>query len=182
MMAEPENALADLLSRVSLKDRKAFEELYSRTSAKLFGTILRILKDEAKSSETLQEVYIKVWHKADLYRPHIASPITWLCQIARNHAIDQLRKRQPPVADLDLAKDLSDPSPSPEAMSIRTSEQRRLAACLEELDARHAQSVRLAYLEGAQYAQIAEQLNIPINTIKTWVRRSLGKLKECMGR
>ena len=92
---EQQNEIAGFLARVALGDREAFRVLYARTSAKLFGVILRILSDRGEAEDALQEIYIKVWHKSGGYRPDVASPMTWLITIARNHAIDKLRARKP---------------------------------------------------------------------------------------
>ena len=82
--------IADLIARCALRDRKAFRDLYGRTSAKLYGVTLRILKDRAEAEEALQEVYVKIWQRADRYVPGGFSPISWLVAVARNHALDVL--------------------------------------------------------------------------------------------
>ena len=87
--------IADLIARCSLRDRAAFRTLYQRTSAKLFGVVLRVLKNRAEAEEAIQEVYIKIWQRADRYVPGQYSPISWLVAIARNHALDMIRARRP---------------------------------------------------------------------------------------
>ncbi|WP_284266955.1 sigma-70 family RNA polymerase sigma factor, partial [Roseicyclus amphidinii] len=93
--------LEGLIARVAMGDRAAFSALYAATSAKLFGICLRILKDRSLAEEALQEVYVKLWHRADRYRVTGHSPMTWLITVARNHAIDRLRAAPAPTADLD---------------------------------------------------------------------------------
>src|SRR4051794_3117014 len=103
--ASPE--IADLIARTALRDRGAFRDLYSRTSSKLFGVMLRILKDRSEAEEALQEVYVKIWQRADRYVAGGYSPISWLVAVARNHALDVLRARKPVSDDIETAIDLA---------------------------------------------------------------------------
>ncbi len=171
-----------LIVRVSLKDRAAFDLLYRATSAKLFGVCLRVLSDRAEAEEALQEVFVKVWTKADRFVASELSPISWLVAIARNHAIDRIRARGQRTAAIDEAGELADERPGPEAQAIAEGERERLSACLGELEADRAAAVRGAYLNGDSYAELAERFSVPLNTMRTWLRRSLMKLKECLER
>lgn len=171
-----------LIARVALRDRAAFAALYDHTSAKLFGICLRVLSDRGESEEAVQEIYVKIWHNADRYRANGFSPMTWLITIARNTAIDRLRKRREGQAGLDAAEVLADPAPGPEAQAVASDERARLHQCLGTLDPDRAQAVRRAYLEGDTYAQLSAQYGVPLNTMRTWLRRSLLKLKECLSR
>jgi len=110
--------ITKLIVRTSLKDRAAFDALYKATCRKLFGVCLRILGDRTEAEEALQEVYIKVWTKADRFAISDLSPISWLVAIARNHAIDRIRARRPATADIDTALDVADPAPGPEALAV----------------------------------------------------------------
>ncbi|MGP1356901.1 sigma-70 family RNA polymerase sigma factor [Roseicyclus sp.] len=170
-----------LIARVALRDRAAFSALYDATSAKLFGVCIRVLKDRGAAEEVLQEVYVKVWNRADRYRVTGHSPMTWLITIARNAAIDRLRATRPETEALeDIA--VAAPGPDGEAAAIAASEARRIRDCLAELDADRAAAVRAVYLEGRSYAEMAERLAVPLNTMKTWLRRSLISLRECLSR
>ena len=179
---QPDASLEDLLARTALGDRGAFSTLYARTSAKLFGVCLRILRDRAEAEDVLQDCYVKIWHNADRYAAARARPITWLATIARNQAIDRLRARRPESADIDAATALPDPSPSPESQTVQNAEHRRLAACLGELEPRHAMAVRSAFFDGLTYDALARSLEVPSGTMKSWIRRSLGRLKACLER
>lgn len=172
--------VAELLSRCALRDRDAFRDLYGRTSAKLFGVVLRILKDRAEAEEALQEVYVKIWQRADRYVQGGYSPISWLVAVARNHALDILRARKPVTDDIDVALDIADGSPSPEQASIDRGERGRIDACLETLDETKADCVRGAYLDGSSYEELATRHGVPLNTMRTWLRRSLIRLRECL--
>ncbi|TGV62801.1 sigma-70 family RNA polymerase sigma factor, partial [Mesorhizobium sp. M2D.F.Ca.ET.160.01.1.1] len=110
------------------------------------------------------------------------SPISWLVAIARNHAIDRIRARRKPAVDIDTALDVADPAPGPEAMAVAGDETERIHLCLDELEKDRAAAVRGAYLNGESYAELAERHGVPLNTMRTWLRRSLLKLRECLER
>src|SRR5215217_9055359 len=110
----PSQDIADLIARCALRDREAFRSLYERTSAKLFGVTLRILRDRSEAEEALQEVYVKIWQRADRYVAGSYSPISWLVAVARNHALDIIRARKPVSEDIDAALDIADGGPDPE--------------------------------------------------------------------
>lgn len=172
----------DLLARVAMGDRAAFSALYDRTSAKLFGVCCRVLRDEAEAEEVLQDVFVTVWHKADSYRVNGLSPMTWLITIARNRAVDRRRARRLPPEPIETTDLLPDRSPGPEAQAVARSETRRVLLCLDELPKARALLIRRAYLDGDSYADLAMSTGVNLNTIRTWLRRSLMALRECLGR
>lgn len=174
--------IEDLIARVGLGDRVAFSRLYDATSAKLFGVVLRVLNDRAGAEDVVQDAYMKIWRHAGRYAANGMSPMTWMITIARNTAIDRLRQTRATV-DLDgVAEHLIAPGPNPEQSAVAAGEARRITACLDELDTDRGAAVRGAYLEGQSYADLAERFNVPLNTMRTWLRRSLQSLQECMGR
>jgi RNA polymerase sigma-70 factor (ECF subfamily) len=172
--------LATLLSRVALRDRKAFARLYDLASPKLFGIALRILRDRTEAEEALQEIFIKVWQHAERFKPDEGCPMTWMGAIARNHAIDAIRARKPQASDLDEAFDIASSEPGPEALAINASEGSRIEKCMKTLESDRADAVKRAYVEGLSYQELAEFYKIPLNTMRTWLRRSLLKLRECL--
>ena len=172
--------IAGLIARLMLRDRAAFRDLYALTSAKLFGVCLRILKDRSEAEEALQEVYVKIWQRADRYVANAYSPISWLVAIARNHCLDILRARKPASEDIDVALDIAAGGPDPEQAAVDSGERSRIDTCLGELDADKADAVRGAYLDGYSYEELAERHSVPLNTMRTWLRRSLLKLRECL--
>jgi len=174
--------IAELISRTALQDRAAFGELYRLTSAKLFGVCLRVLKDRAEAEEALQEIYVKIWRRASTYAANQYSPISWLVVVARNHAIDIVRARKPEEVELDDVHDMADDAKTPEEEAINASDGRQIDLCMGELEARRADAVRGAYVEGYSYQELADRFEIPVNTMRTWLRRSLAKLKECLER
>ena len=179
-MTNPSQEIAGLISRTALRDRSAFRTLYERTSAKLFGVALRILRDRAEAEEALQEIYVKVWQRADRFVPGNYSPISWLVAVARNHALDVLRARKPRSDDIELALEVADSGPDPEQASIDKGERGRIDSCLDTLEADKADCVRGAYLDGFSYEELASRHSVPLNTMRTWLRRSLIKLRECL--
>ena len=172
--------IAEMIARCALRDRAAFAMLYSRTSAKLYGVTLRILKDRSEADEALQEVYVKIWQRADRYVPGGYSPISWLVAVARNHCLDVLRARKPQSEDIEMALDVADAGPDPEKAAVDRGERARIDACLDQLDADKADAVRGAYLDGYSYEELSARHNVPLNTMRTWLRRSLMKLRECL--
>ncbi|SIQ69645.1 RNA polymerase sigma-70 factor, ECF subfamily [Rhizobium sp. RU20A] len=172
--------ISDLIGRVALKDRKAFSTLYQTTSPKLFAICMRILRDRNEAEEALQEVYVKIWQRADRFATGSATPIAWLAAIARNHAIDVIRARKPVGDTIDEAYDLADSAPTPEMQVELRAEGRRIDTCMERLGEDRATAVRRAYVEGLSYQELADLFSVPLNTMRTWLRRSLLKLRECM--
>ncbi len=175
--------LAVLMGRIAAeRDGGALKDLYSATSAKLLGVCLRILTNREESEDVLQEVYIAVWRRADAFDPSRASTLAWLSAIARNRAIDRLRARRPRGIET-LAEDagLIDPAPSAEAELERSGEYRRLHDCLEGLKPDQAGAIRTAFLDGVTYETLATRAGVPLGTMKSWVRRGLLRLRECLG-
>ncbi len=177
-MSPPE--IETLISRVALGDRAAFRTLYGATSAKLFGVCLRVLKNRTDAEDVLQETFVKIWNNAAKYQVSGYSPITWLVTIARNQSIDRLRSRRPDAADLTEAEEIPDRTASPEQQVIMGGEAARLRTCLEKLSPGRAEAVKAAYMEGYSYQELADRLQQPINTVRTWLRRSLISLKDCL--
>lgn len=176
------DAIEHMIQRIALGDRAAFSSLYDATSAKLFGVCLRVLSDRSEAEDVLQETYVRIWNKADTYSVTGHSPMTWLITIARNLAIDRLRTRSVSMRDINEAVDIPDDRPGPEALAVRRSERAAIEYCLEELDTDRANAVKRAYLHGDTYKDLARRYDVPLNTIRTWLRRSLMTLKDCLTR
>jgi RNA polymerase sigma-70 factor (ECF subfamily) len=180
MIETPSKDIADLIARCALRDRAAFRTLYERTSAKLFGVILRILKDRSEAEDAIQDVYVKIWQRADRYVAGNTSPISWLVAVARNHSLDVLRARRPTSDDIDVALEIPDAGPSPERATQNNQEKVQIENCLGTLEPDRADAVRGAYLDGYSYEELAARYTVPLNTMRTWLRRSLIKLKDCL--
>jgi RNA polymerase sigma factor (sigma-70 family) len=188
---ERSHELAQLLARSGLGDRQAFAQLYQRSSGHLFAVVLRIQRDRALAEELLQEIYVGVWKAAAGFDAARSQPLTWLTAIARNRAIDSLRRantqpqtQSPSGPDEDDAIDEGpgDDGPGPLELLQRASEARELSRCMQDLSPPQRQSVALAFFDGLSHAEVAERLRQPLGTVKSWVRRALASLKSCLER
>ncbi|TNC52941.1 sigma-70 family RNA polymerase sigma factor [Rubellimicrobium rubrum] len=174
--------IEDMIARMAIGDRHALSALYAATSAKLFGIALRVLDDRSEAEDALQEIYVKLWHNADRYRSNGLSPMTWLITVTRNHAIDRLRARRGrATAPIEAVSELADGAPNPEESALAASMRGRIGACLQTLPPDRAEAICRAYLGGEAYADLAERYRVPLNTIRTWLRRGLLTLRECIG-
>ena len=173
--------LAEELAKCARGEQKALKQLYQRTSAKLFAVILRILKDKELSEDCLQQVYIKIWQASSSYNREIAAPMTWMNTIARNMALDYIRKRQrEPQLDNDALDIQMDPGASQEQMLSAGQDSQAIHRCLETLNDNQKRCLELSYFDGLTHQRLSEHLDVPIGTVKTWIRRGLMRLKECM--
>ncbi len=176
--------LVAALARVAGGERAALKIVYQGTSAKLFGVCLRILNDRGEAEDVLQEVYVTVWRKAASFDPARASPITWMVAIARNRSIDRLRavaggRRMDPI---DAAEEVRDPAPAAVELVEAAQQSTRLGLCLEQLEPRQSTAIRSAFLDGNTYEELAERMKVPLGTMKSWIRRGLLKLRDCLER
>lgn len=184
-MQEPldADALSGLLSRSARNDQAAFAELYQRTSAKLFGVALRIVRRQDWAEDVLQESFVNIWHHARDYTASKSAPMTWMTSIVRNRSLDWLRRprEETPEAFEGMIEGTPDDGPGPLARLAQRSEATRLARCLQTLDASQRQSIALAFFHGLSHSEMAAHLRAPLGTVKTWVRRGLERLKSCLG-
>ncbi len=173
--------LNQLLLQAGRNDQKAFAELYKRTSSKLFGVCVRMLRDRGEAEEVLQETYTTVWRRAATFDAAKASAITWLVTLSRNKAIDRLRQRREELLDDPLKLDeVVDEQPTPAADAETSQDHRRLQHCLDELEPQQQSSVREAFFTGATYNELATRCKVPLGTMKSWIRRSLMQLRTCL--
>ncbi len=187
--------LSRLLARAGLGDRVAFATLYEQTSSHLLGVVLRIHRDRAQAEDILQEVYVNVWRAAQSFDAAQSQPLTWLTSIARNRAIDSLRRSntQPRLQtsfsapftdndneDADVYDTVASDAPGPLDLLSRALDARALSSCMEGLSAHQRQSVALAFFDGLSHAEVADSMRQPLGTVKSWVRRALLTLKGCL--
>ena len=187
-------ALADALARIALGDRAALATLYRMASAHLFGVILRIQPDRALAEDLLQDIFINIWRAAQGFDALRSQPMTWLTSIARNRAIDSLRRRKTEVAtvsthavdddgdehDLLAAQPAADGGPLD--LLLQAAAARQVTHCVGELSSEQQQCVALAYYQGYSHTEVAQHLTQPLGTVKSWVRRALLALKDCLQR
>ncbi|MDD0973011.1 sigma-70 family RNA polymerase sigma factor [Pseudomonas fontis] len=176
------NLLRDALQAAAGGDRQAFETVYRMTSAKMFGICLRLLGQRADAEDVLQEAYVSIWNKAASFDPTYASPITWMAMITRNKVIDRLRRQRSegPLDTVERLDELVAPAAFGASFEFR-GERRRLDSCMERLEDAQRQLIEVAFFEGRSYAELAEHRGIPLGTVKSWIRRSLARLKGCLG-
>jgi RNA polymerase sigma-70 factor (ECF subfamily) len=180
-MASLQN-IEEMIARMAMGDRQALSSLYAATSAKLFGIALRVLEDRQEAEDALQEIFVKVWNNAGRYQANGLSPMTWLITVTRNHAIDRLRARRGHRSTgLEELVELADQGATPEEAAIASSMHGRIGVCLKTLPPDRAEAVCRAYLLGETYDDLARRYRVPLNTMRTWLRRSLLKLRECVG-
>jgi RNA polymerase sigma-70 factor (ECF subfamily) len=175
--------LTRALVDVAKGDRAALQIVYRQTSAKLLGVCLRILDDRTEAEDVLQETYITVWNRAGAYDPDRGlSPITWLATIARNKAIDRLRASKKPRAlrPLEEAGEVADDAPTADILLQTSQGVAQLTHCLDELEPTHALAVRTAFFDGLTYDALAQSMSVPVGTMKSWIRRSLQRLRVCL--
>ena len=175
-------SLNKLLLAVAGGDAMAFENLYRTTSAKLFGICLRVLPQRAEAEEVLQEVFLGIWRKAEQFDASRASAMTWLSMMTRNKAIDRLRANAGARAQTSIELDEIEGESSASEVAEVAENQERIEVCLDELEAPRRQLIRIAFFEGATYEELAERSGNPLGTVKSWIRRSLLKLKACLER
>ncbi len=175
-------SLIDAMIRLRGGDQAALGEVYSATSAKLFGICLRILHDQGEAEDALQDVYISLWRGIARFDESRASPIAWLATFARNRAIDRLRRagRARTLDPIDAAAHVSDSAPLADAMVETAQDCSRVTLCLEQLEPRHGGAIRAAFFDGASYSELATRASVPLGTMKSWVRRGLARLKNCL--
>jgi RNA polymerase sigma-70 factor (ECF subfamily) len=187
--------LAALLGRVALGDRAAFEAVYRDTGSYLFGVVLRVVHDRGTAEDVLQEVFVNVWRAAGSFDAARAQPLTWLTHVARHRAIDGLRRAKAEPDTVSLARDddaddgpgegleaLPDPGDGPLERLQRSAEAHEVTRCIEVLSPEQQQCLALAYYRGYSHAEAAEHLAQPLGTVKSWVRRGLQALRDCLTR
>jgi RNA polymerase sigma-70 factor (ECF subfamily) len=174
--------LAALLAATARRDRAAFERLYELTAAKLFGVALRIVRREDWAEDVLQECYVRIWSHAQDYREGLAAPMTWMTSIVRNRCLDWLRRPSVEVPDEDgvLAEAAASDNPGPLDALERSGDAEAIARCLKGLEPKQRQAIALAFHEGLTHSELARHLRQPLGTVKTWVRRGLMRLKDCL--
>jgi RNA polymerase sigma-70 factor (ECF subfamily) len=169
--------VSSALRRIAIGDRVALRTVYRLTSAKLFGICLRILGEQGDAEDVLQEVYVAVWQKAASFDPARASPMTWLIAIARNRAIHRLRAsgQNRHLEPIDTADERADAD-----QALETVKGSGLYDCLGSLTKHERAALRAAFFDGNTYEELAKRADVPLNAIKSRIRRALIILKPCL--
>jgi len=174
--------IAAALARIPSGDRAALQIVYRLTSAKLFGVALRILGEPSEAEDVLQEVFLTVWRKAADFDPDRASPMTWLIAITRNRAIDRLRatRQSRRMEPIDSASEVADSAAGADSALESAQDHSRLHGCLEGLETHERSALRGAFFDGNTYEDLAARMKVPLGTMKSWIRRAMIKLKNCL--
>ncbi|WP_285022137.1 sigma-70 family RNA polymerase sigma factor [Novosphingobium sp. fls2-241-R2A-195] len=163
-------------------DAAGLRNVYDLTSAKLFGICLRICADREAAEDVLQDVYVKVWRRAASFDASRASPVSWLATIARNAAVDWRRaEHRHDAMPYKAMAAIADDAPLADALMEGDEERRRLLVCIEGLPSEQSSAIRSAFLQGFTYQQLAERSDTPLGTVKSWIRRGMLRLKDCLG-
>jgi len=172
----------DLLTAIAEnRDKAAFRSLFDHFAPRIRGFINRRGSDPEMSEEVIQETFVNIWKKAHLFDPDKASASTWIFAIARNTRIDLLRKANRPVPDMDDPALVADPEPSAHQLIAREEEANRLKTVISLLPDEQQEVLRLAYFEEKAHAKVAEELGIPLGTVKSRIRLALGRMRSELG-
>lgn len=189
MKAESSDSqLIALLDRIALADQAALRQLYELTSSKLYGVAVRVVTNREWAEDVLQEAFITVWRIAGDYRASLSPPMAWMGLVVRSRGLDFLRRRAVGRADamqeLDdvIADTVAGDSPNPMDLALASEQALALHECLGRLESKQREVVSLAYLRDLSHGELAEQLKLPLGTVKTWIRRGLEQLRGCMAR
>jgi len=177
-----DSRLEQLLADIALGSRTAFEELYRASSQQLYGICVRVLGDRDEAQDALQEVYTTVWRHARQFDQRRAGAMTWLAILARNKAIDRrrARMRSDMAVPIEDAGEIADTAASPLQSAQALAERRELDGCLEQLDERRRALIQSAFFQALTYEELARRVSSPLGSVKSWIRRGLMQLRECL--
>lgn len=183
-----DSTLIALIDRVALADEKALRELYEKASSKLYGVALRVVTNRDWAEDVLQEAFINIWKIAGDYKATLSPPMAWMALVVRSRGLDFLRRRA--VGRVDRMQELDEvisdtvagDSPNPMDVAQASEQARALHNCLKQLETKQREVVSLAYLRDMSHGELAEQLKLPLGTVKTWIRRGLEQLRGCMAK
>lgn len=189
--------LIALLERIGARDadgarpqdgEAALRALYDLTAGKLYGVALRVVGNREWAEDVLQEAFLNIWRIAGDYRTALSPPMAWMGVIVRSRALDFLRRRASERADAALelddviAETVAGDGANPMDTSQASEQAWALHECLRKLENKQREVVSLAYLRDLSHGELAEQLKLPLGTVKTWIRRGLEQLRGCMAR
>lgn len=187
-MTDDRDEVSQLLARVALRDAKAFEALFRLVANRLMAVAMRVTQDAAMAEDVLQEVFTSIWHRVDGAAPGQHRSLAWLCVVTRHRAIDLLRKRKPEEPlhwqghdGEERMHDVAAEDASPMDHLLMNEADARLTHCMGALEADPRRALMLSFYEGLTHNEIALRMQKPLGTVKAWTRRSLMRLKDCLG-
>jgi RNA polymerase sigma factor (sigma-70 family) len=173
--------LEEALRRCAAGDKAALNAIYHAEGARMLGVALRILKRRALAEEAVQDAFVLIWRNAATFDPAKGHAVTWLYTVLRNRSLSILRAeaRSEPT-EMPVGEEVADEGENPEEAIARLSDAEALRHCLEKLEPKRRMAIALTYVHGLSHGELAGRLNIPLGTIKSWLRRSLLTLRECL--
>ena len=183
---DSDELLMELLDRVAARDESALKALYDQVCAKLYGVAMRVLTKSEWAEDALQDSFLYIWRAAPDYRASLSPPMAWMGLIVRSRCLDLLRRQQAERVDVTqelddvLADQLANDDPGLLDTLQASQQARALHNCLSQLEHKQREVVTLAYLRDLSHGELADQLRLPLGTVKSWIRRGLDKLRGCM--
>lgn len=174
--------LVPLMAQTARGDRTAFEQLYAGSAPRLYALCLKMLGNSEEAQDVLQDIFIKIWHHADEYHIGRGAPLTWMMSIGRYACLDLLRGRRGHQDVDDLSDELSGNEPDPQQSALGLADRRQLDRCMGELSDQQRASIQMAYFHGFSHHELAANLEIPLGTVKSWLRRGMEFLRRCLER
>jgi RNA polymerase sigma-70 factor, ECF subfamily len=175
----------ELMLLIEQQDADALAQIYDRYGGLVFTLGLRMLRDRGEAEELVSDVFLEIWRRCERYDPTRGAPLAYLVTLTRSRAIDRQRsaafrsKTNLSGADsLDSAK--ASQSPDPAASAIIVENRKRVRAAMEQLEPLYRQAVELAFFDGLSHTQIAQRLDKPLGTVKTYIRQGLIRLRDCL--
>ena len=175
----PEASLGDLLARVAAGDRLAFRAIYDAQSSHMYAVAMRITRQSALASDAVHDALLQVWRHAGRFEAERGNPSAWLMSLVRYRALDIARRRGRETSD-ETVPERADEDPDPLARLETSRDASALHGCLGQLPSDRRQLVALAFVEGLSHAEVASRLDLPLGTVKSWIRRSLKALRGCL--
>lgn len=176
-----DDELMRLLAGVARQDRQAFQELYKRLAAPMFGLCRSLAGHQELAEEALQDTFIRIWHHAGEYHNDRGSPKSWMMTIARYRTLDLMRARKVRQGSGEEAlSTMEDERHGPLDTSLHREGSEALVGCIDELSFSQRDSIILSYYRGYTHEELSAFLSTPVGTVKSWIRRGLLALKRCL--
>jgi RNA polymerase sigma factor (sigma-70 family) len=163
-------------------DKLALKRIYDAESPRMLGVAQRLLKRRALAEEAVQDAFVLIWRHAARFDPQRGGGLTWIYAILRNRSLSILRdEKRTEISDTPVGEQAASEEDDPETVMSKLSDAKALRGCLETLPPQRRAIVLLAFVQGLTHGEIAGRLSLPIGTVKSWIRRSLLSLRECLG-
>lgn len=176
-----DDEVSSLIGLCAGGDRAALKRLFDSEAPRMIGVAERILRRRALAEEAMQDAFVQLWRKASSFDASLGSGRTWLYTILRNRSLNILRdESRTELSSDDTSFDRPSEDDDPETVVMKLGEATRLRQCLEKLEPARRQAIVLAYSNGLSHGELAGRLNLPLGTVKSWIRRGMQSLKECL--